>query len=69
MRTEEIRRDFQRILQEHPGIGVGKIMSAWLFEPPNFFDPAGRKKPKPETILLLAYFVLMAVACAAFNAF
>jgi hypothetical protein len=68
MRKEEVRRDFHRILNEQPGIGVGKIISAWLFEPPNFFDTAGRKKPKPETILLLAYFVLMAVACAAFNA-
>lgn len=67
MRKEEVSRDFHRILEQRPDIGVRRIISAWLFEPPNPFDPAGQRKPKPEAIVLLAYFALIVVACAAFN--
>jgi hypothetical protein len=67
MRKEDVDRDFDRILEEQPDIGVGKIISTWFLEPPNTFDPNSRKKPKPETIIVLAYIALMAVACIAFN--
>ncbi len=68
MRKEEVSQDFHRILEQRPDIGVGRIVSACLFESPNLFDPAGRRRPKPEAIVLLAYFALMVAACAAFNA-
>jgi hypothetical protein len=68
MQKEEVSRDFHRILDQRPDTGPGKIVSVWLFEPPNPFDPAGRRKPKPEAIVLLAYAALMIAACAAFNA-
>ena len=68
MHKEEVSRDFHRILEQRPDIGVGRIITAWLFEPPNLFDPTRQRKPRPETVILLAYFALMIAACAAFNA-
>ena len=64
---EQLCRDFRRILEQRADIGATKIFANWLFEPPHIFDPHCRRKLKPEFVLVLAYFVLMALACTAFN--
>ena len=67
LEKEHVRLDFRRILEQQPDIGAAKIISKWLFEPPNIFDPNARKRPKPAVVLALSYIVLMAAVCAAFN--
>ena len=64
---EQLRRDFRRILEQRADIGATKIFANWPFEPPHIFDPHSRRKPKPEFVIVLAYGVLMALACTAFN--
>ena len=43
------------------------MISNWFFEPANIFDPNSRGKPKPEPVIVLAYVLLMALACVIFN--
>jgi hypothetical protein len=65
--NDRVRTDFHRILEEAPDIGDTKIISNWLFEPPNFFDPKPRKRPKPGIAMAVIYIALMTAVCAAFN--
>ena len=65
--NEQVHQNFCRILQQRADIGAAKMIANWLFEPPHIFDPHSRRKPKPEFVIVLAYGVLMALACAAFN--
>ena len=64
---EQVRQNFCRILEQRADIGGTRMITNWLFEPPHIFDPHSRRKPKPEFVIVLAYGVLMALACAAFN--
>jgi hypothetical protein len=54
----EFRRSFSRA-----DIGVVRMISNWFFEPANIFDPNSRGEPKPEPVIILAYVLLMALAC------
>ncbi len=62
-----VREAFRQVLEQQAEIGLAKIISIWLFEPPNIFDPNARKSPRPEFVMALAYIALMAAVCAAFN--
>ena len=62
-----IRAEFRRILLSRADIGVVRMISNWFFEPANIFDPNSRGKPKPEPVIVLAYVLLMALACVIFN--
>lgn len=63
----EIRQSYRRILDRRADIGAARIIGNWFLESPNIFDPRGRRKPKPECVLGLAYILMMALVCAAFN--
>ena len=65
--NEHIRAEFRRILDSRADIGVVRMISNWFFEPANIFDPRSRGKPKPEPVIVLAYVLLMALACVIFN--
>jgi hypothetical protein len=67
MTSEEVRHRFRQVLDEQPDIGAAKIISDWFFEPTQIFDPAARKRLKPEILMVLIYIVLMAAVCAALN--
>ncbi len=58
---------FRHVLGQQTEIGVAKIISSWLFEPPNIFAPTARRRPRPEFVLALPYIALMAAVCAALN--
>ena len=63
----EVRQEYRRILDRRADVGVAKIIGTWFLESPNIFDPRARRKPKPEFVLVLAYILMMALVCAAFN--
>jgi hypothetical protein len=63
----EIRQGYCRILDRRADVGAAKIIGNWFLESPNIFDPRARRKPKPEFVLVLAYILMMALVCAAFN--
>ena len=65
--NQEIRHEYRRILDRRPDIGAAKIIKSSFLEPPNIFDPRARRKPKPEFVLVLAYILMMALVCAAFD--
>ena len=65
--NKRVRRDFRRILEEHPNISDSKIISTWFFEAPNIFDPKPAKRLKPGIVIGLIYVVLIAAIGAAFN--
>ena len=60
-------REYGRIVDQRADMGAAKVIASWFLEPPNIFDPHSRRKPKPEFVLVLAYILMMALACAAFN--
>lgn len=64
---QQVRIEFRRIVDQRADIGAARMISNWFFEPPNIFDPKSRKRPKPEFVIVVAYVVLMTLACAAFN--
>jgi hypothetical protein len=63
----EIRQEYCRILDRRADIGAARIIGNWFLDPPNIFDPRAHRKPKPEFVLVLAYILMMALVCAAFN--
>ena len=65
--NHEICHEYRRILDRRADIGAAKIIKSWFLEPPNIFDPRARRKPKPAFVLVLAYILMMALVCAAFN--
>ena len=65
--NEDVRVEFRRILDSRADIRVVRMISNWFFEPANIFDPNSRGKPKPEVVIVIAYILLMALVCAAFN--
>ena len=65
--NEHIRAEFRRILDSRADIGVVRMISNWIFEPANIFDPNSRGEPKPEPVIILAYVLLMALTCLIFN--
>ena len=64
---KDIHEVFGQVLEQQTEIGASKIISSWLFEPPNIFDANATKRPRPELVMALAYIALMAAVCAAFN--
>ena len=65
--NEQVRRDFRRIIEQRPDIGSAKMIANCVSDPPHIFDPHGRRQPKPEFVIVVAYVVLMALVSAAFN--
>jgi hypothetical protein len=63
----ETRQEYRRILDRRADIGAAKIIKDWFLESPNIFDEHTRRKPKPVCVLALAYILMMALVCAAFN--
>jgi len=61
-----VRQDF-RLLKQQRDIGGTRIIARWFLSPPNIFDPNSRTSLKPEALIVLSYFLLLAVAFAAFN--
>ncbi len=64
---EQVRRDFQRILNLQPDIGAARIMAGWFSNRPNIFDPHSRRQLKPEILIVLSYALFIALVSAAFN--
>ncbi len=64
---KDVRQAFRQMLEQQLEIGAARIISNWLCEPSNIFDPAAEKRPKPEVVMVLLYIVLMAAVSAAFN--
>jgi hypothetical protein len=65
--TAQAYRQLMEFLRHEPDMTVGKIVSDWLFQPANRFDPAGRTRLKPEILILFSYFALVAAVFAVFN--
>jgi len=65
--NEQVRRDFGCILERRPDIGTAKMIANCLSDPPHIFDPHGRRQPKPEFVIVVAYVVVMVLVSAAFN--
>ena len=64
---EAVSIELHRILDQQAVLGTARTISGWFFDQPNIFDPNSRRRPKPEILIVLAYLLLMAAACAAFN--
>ena len=64
---KEIHEQLCEFLDRQPDMSVSKIISGWLFDPPNRFDPNSRARLKPEMLIVLSYLFLMGVMFAAFN--
>ena len=64
---EQVSAELQTILKQQPDIGVFEIISAWVLEQRNIFDPSSRRRPKPELLLALAYLLLLASGFDVFN--
>jgi hypothetical protein len=64
---EQIRRELDRIHAQLGDIGLARMISRHLFEPPNIFDPKPRRRPKPELVIILSYILLLAAVWVAFN--
>ena len=67
LENEHVRRDFGRILEQQPDVGLANIISKWFLEPPNIFDPKPGKRLEPGVVIGLIYVMLMALVCVAFN--
>jgi hypothetical protein len=66
-KRERISRELHRILDHQASLGTARTISGWFFDQPYIFDPNSRRRPKPEILIVLAYLLFMAAACAAFN--
>jgi hypothetical protein len=64
---DPIRTEFCQILEQRQDIGVLRIITGWLFEPPNAFDPHARRSPRCGIVVVSSYLILMAAAWAFFN--
>ncbi len=64
---KEIYGQLCGFLDRQPDMSVSKIISGWLFDPLNCFDPNSRARPKPEMLIVLSYLLLMGFMFAAFN--
>jgi hypothetical protein len=64
---EQIRRELDRIQAQQGDIGLARMISRHLFEPPNIFDPSARRRLKPALLIILSFVLLLAAAWAAFN--
>jgi hypothetical protein len=64
---EQIRQELRRIHEKQSDVGLLRMISGHLFEPPNIFDPGARPRPKPELLIILSYVLLMAGVWAAFR--
>jgi hypothetical protein len=51
---KEIGRNAQAYQQ--PDMSISKIISDWLFQPANRFDPVGRMRAKPEILIFSAIY-------------
>ena len=65
--TSQAYQQLVEFLRHEPDMTLRKIISDWLFQPANRFDPTGRTRLKPEILILLSYLGLMAALFAAFN--
>ena len=64
---EQIRRELRRVHAQQSDVGLSRMISGYLFEPPNIFDPSARPRPKPELLIVLSYVLLLAGIWAAFR--
>ena len=64
---DQIRKNLRRIHEQRADIGLAGMISGYLFEPPNIFDPNGRRRPKREILIVLSYILLMTAVWGAFN--
>jgi hypothetical protein len=56
-----------QLLDQGRDLKPSKTMANWLLEPPNPFDPNGRRRPKPELMILLTFFLLIGATFALLN--
>jgi hypothetical protein len=45
---EQVSRELLSLFEQQPDIGTFSILSDWILERPNVFDPGSRSKPKPR---------------------
>jgi hypothetical protein len=64
---DQVSAEFHTILTQKPDIGVFEIISGWLLDRGNLFDPSSRRRPKPELLIVLSYLLLLATGFAVFN--
>jgi hypothetical protein len=64
---EQVSRDLLSLFEQQPDIGTFSILSDWILERPNVFDPGSRSRPKPELLIVLIYLLLAAAGFALFN--
>jgi hypothetical protein len=64
---ERVSSELHSILSQRPDIGVLRIVSGWLVDRGNPFDPARRRKPKPGLAIVLGYLLLLVAVFAVFN--
>jgi len=67
LHLERVSLELRTILDQHPDIGVLRIVSGWVLDRGNPFDPSSRRKPKPELVIVLSYLLLLAAVFAVFN--
>jgi hypothetical protein len=64
---EQVSRELRSIFDQQPDIGILGILSGWILDRPNIFDPSSRRRPKPELLLVLSYLLFLAAGFAFFN--
>jgi hypothetical protein len=64
---EQVSRDLLSLFEQQPDIGTFSILSGWILERPNVFDPGSRSMLKPELLIVLIYLLLAAAGFALFN--
>ena len=64
---DQVSRELRGIFNQQPDIGIPAILSGWILDRPNIFDPSSRRKPKPELLLVLSYLGFLAAGFALFN--
>jgi hypothetical protein len=64
---EQVYGGLLRVLNGSRDLSTSRTIASWFLEQPNYFDPNGRRRPKPVVLILLTYLFLMGATFAAFN--
>jgi len=64
---DQVSVDLSRIFNQKADIGVPDIISGWILDRRNVFDPDSRRRLKSEVLLVMSYLLLTAAGFAIFN--
>jgi len=64
---EQVSKELRSILDQQPDIGISNILSGWILDRRNIFDPSSQRRLKPELLLILSSLLLLAAGFAFLN--